>query len=96
MTEQKTAHSPGPWWVDDKLWIRAPAPDSDEEWENYVIAEVQLSEDDGTPEDEANAQLIAAAPLMLKALQELVNSDEMKSEPGYRKVQAAIKAAMGE
>ncbi len=61
MTSTEKA-SPRPWFVGDEvLDIRAAAPDDDDEFENYVLAEITLEGDDHTETDYANAALIIKA-----------------------------------
>jgi hypothetical protein len=105
MSESK--HTPGPWEVDppghplDCHGIL----DADE----LGLAETHGRE--GKGEEEANAHLIAAAPEMYEALEELVNSEanvdpdetysdkygrlDMGKGAAIRKAQAALKKALG-
>lgn len=61
-----TKHTPGPWLIDEYNQIFSPIV------EEY-IAEVYFSESYAIPENEAqaNAKLIAAAPELLEAVQDI-------------------------
>lgn len=59
-------HTPGPWWRDDDGFI---ASGSDETY--ITVASPNCSEDIDIDEREANARLIAAAPSLLYALEQL-------------------------
>ena len=93
----KPAHTPGPWHVDSKRGIAA-APDP-----HFWLAEV-YSGGVGVKVADANGRLIAAAPELLAALQDL--SDAVATDraadtiPGlYQyviKARAAIAKAKGE
>jgi hypothetical protein len=63
-------HSPGPWVVFHNVEIRCPNED------NTVIARMEDSREAGwnTPTINANARLIAAAPDLLAALQDIVDA----------------------
>ncbi len=63
-------HTPGPWWVDEDGYIAAGGGD------DYVtIAEI-LGANDEIDVIRANAALIAAAPELLDALQEILQITE--------------------
>jgi hypothetical protein len=67
-------HTPGPWFIHedqhDNVTIKAPDGDG-VPWNVATI----LSYCGDPPCDKANARLIAAAPELLEALQELYNAD---------------------
>lgn len=63
-------HTPGPWWLDDDGFIASGNGDTYE-----TIADPHCSDLD-IDEREANARLIAAAPELLEALEELVEQCE--------------------
>ena len=57
--EHKPKHTPGPWhWEDSGLWSK---------WDFVYLSK-------GTPEFEANARLIAAAPELLAALRGIIET----------------------
>jgi hypothetical protein len=77
------AHTPPPWNVADQfraaVWLR-----------NHKVLMRDSSE-----ESHANARLIAAAPDMLEALQNLENDDNSIPAHAWALVQAAINKATG-
>ena len=95
MTEQKTQHTPGPWsYFEQNTWggalprvrygcVRSPGPDS------FVI--VNGCAPGGIEEEQrANARLIAAAPDLLAACENFVESYESsQSWPTQAQVDAA-------
>lgn len=96
---QETKYTPGPWGYDD---YDHTAFCSDKYKEDYFMR-IEWSVDAlGIPEEEiqANARLIAAAPELLEALEELIamnncNYDRTIQENGYKKARAAIAKARG-
>jgi len=107
MTQKKTNHTPGPWYIADK----DTAAMLDSTWAVYaenedgnktVVANVWQTDStvphtkhDATTE--ANARLIAAAPAMLAALYELVKVCEFyAANDAYQIINEAIKLATGE
>lgn len=95
----ETKWTPGPWWVDADGCISA---------EPGMVAEVYRNRIDASPEEElANARLIAAAPLMVEALERvretfILSGDRLQvaSEQHIREalatVEHAYRAARGE
>ena len=72
-TEEKPAHTPGPWSIDtcgDPIIINGP------EDGRAIVAWVPSAQDnpdeDWSPEELANARLIAAAPALAEALREIL------------------------
>ena len=87
----QTNHTPGPWRVEDDLDILEPCKDR--------IARVCCEYDDGlahvaSEEDLANARLIAAAPLLLRACQEASHS--LWNEDGYYTLLRILDEAVAE
>ena len=92
-------HTPGPWEAVGNL-VRSPMVQPQGLSKGVQIAECRdayfLSH---TEESKANARLIAAAPELLEALQEMVSLVEMVipfDGPQQRKARAAIAKATGE
>jgi hypothetical protein len=84
----KTKHTPGPWTAKANLDV------VDSNGERVA----RLASTRGKYEyEEINARLIAAAPELLDALQELVNGPECGGDHGamYRNARAAIAKATG-
>ena len=65
-------HTAGPWWVSTSNGERIWAHDG-----SILVAETQLSNMNTMFERKANARLIASAPELLKALEELLESTEI-------------------
>lgn len=95
----KTAHTPGPWtirtkrgkteWTEGKIWVDGPTglnPNVSREKFGPPICEAH---------NEANARLIAAAPALLIALQEIIRESDKLSEHEFRLAAAAISYATG-
>jgi hypothetical protein len=78
-------HTPGPWAIDMDFLV---APDPTGTHFDLYIAEIVREDTEGRvpPDDEqeANARLIAAAPELLSALQNLVCEAELGSPSGCR------------
>lgn len=62
-----TEHTPGPWWRDDDGFIASGSGDT-----YLTVASPNCSNDIDIDEREANANLIAAAPCLLTALQDML------------------------
>jgi len=87
-------HTPGPWYVGSKATVGPRSSDDDQSF-GMVIPLADIYGDNRT----ANALLIAAAPELLAALQELLSesSDGIATSPLTRnKARAAIAKATGE
>lgn len=78
----KAAHTPGPWAVEDPMGPNEYAIVQDGlqpyEWQFIAVVEVGIPSEGLMPRQEAraNARLIAAAPEMLVALQDLTRDDD--------------------
>ena len=93
-------HTPGPWEIQEHpngiyKYISGP--------EHLEFAQVVwcMEDDERSPECEANARLIAAAPELLEAVEELLACTEGQAiynfmEPQKKKARAAIAKAKGE
>ena len=84
----------GPWTVNNQMGIRIES-ENEHGWANdgWIIAELK------GPDAEANANLIAAAPELLEALEAIVDSGEIpycESSPLVTQAKAAIAKAKGE
>lgn len=75
-TLNKTKHTPGPWKVEGPNLNRKDSfvfsIYSGTEVKPKWIADISFYSDHGTPQEKANAKLIAAAPELLEALQSLL------------------------
>jgi hypothetical protein len=104
-------HTPGPWSISGDLVVGAPEsrPNPKVEPHPHSVAKLcwDFDGDRGANGDlpwlvaEANAQLIAAAPELLEALQFIVNDaepgeDAQLTTAGYNRACAAIRKALGE
>lgn len=70
-----SAHTPGPWiWGDDYHGLYGAGPDN-AVLEHYYYEGMHLGHG---AKREPNAALIAAAPDLLRKLQEVIDSDEME------------------
>lgn len=80
-------HTPGPWLLDG-LKVR-PAV-----WDGVVIAEVRSGL---WEESEANARLIASAPMLLELLQDLADPESgcRLNEHALKNIRAALAKATG-
>ena len=102
MTQVK--HTPGPWFVPDQTYARNLTVEVDDGiacpgsgGAMSYTTDVCVLGWNGTPEWDANARLIAAAPDMLEALQGLVSAnnstDGMAMRKAWDKADAAIARA---
>lgn len=101
-------HTPGPWvvgssdFLDQWVCIDAPSGDPDlgyKSWEGIAMAYgCEESPRKGLIKAKANAQLIASAPELLEALEEVVQWLELGDHEGkmHSKARAAIAKAKGE
>ncbi|CAN0620485.1 conserved protein of unknown function [Burkholderia multivorans] len=83
-------HTPGPWAVPEshgkaRVWAR----------HEFLVADCNVSDHLRTVEKKANARLIAAAPDLLDALEEIVNTPHLGGKGGFQKARAAIAKATG-
>lgn len=96
-------HTPGPWELRGRT-VKGPHPRY--EGELRTVASAQWSKGTWKDEAEANARLIAAAPDMLQALQEMIANCDRWLETGipadaeeskrlYNQMAAALKKAEG-
>ena len=85
----KTQHTPGPWYfLPDRNGRLQVGPSI-----NYTVAEMCVTPLEG---QEANARLIATAPELLEALQEIMSWEENEQMTWAQKARAAITKATGE
>jgi hypothetical protein len=72
-----TKHTPGPWRVTSNSWeVSTVYSTAGEVARCYIDSEVtEDTQDQWGPIKEANARLIASAPELLKALQDLMSDD---------------------
>lgn len=90
-----TSHTPGPWFA-DASFVGSAAID------RFFVACNSKDLPGGRDEAEANARLIAAAPALLEALQQLLEHGEFTDYPNTRQwnavqaARAAIAAATQE
>ena len=88
-------HTPGPWgW-----YVRLSASENHNSFsvrdaERHLVADVMPRDEDGV-EGGANAKLIAAAPTMLKALEEIVQRNEIQHWFNLDQARAAVAKAKG-
>jgi hypothetical protein len=80
-------HTPGPWRIGQTV-------QNDGSIAIMAEARIACADDFETPEGQANARLIAQAPALLAALEEIY--DASRDPYTERIAQAAIKAARGE
>ena len=104
MTQKKTNHTPGPWYIADKdtaamLNSTWAVYAENEDGSKTVVANVWQTDStvlhtkhDATTE--ANAWLIAAAPTMLEALYELYKTSDVLDR--YQIIRKAIHLATGQ
>lgn len=85
------SHTPGPWVVRDRWYIHV-----DHEGETYCHAEVKCGPTipHDSPEHEANARLIAAAPDLLTAVTELLEVRDWWTTEKIRAVRKKAEAAI--
>ena len=94
-------HTPGPWWLDhgDDVNLFNHVGISAETHELLAQVVWRLDDDKSTPECEANARLIAAAPDLLDALQTMpqsLSNTEQEWWDWIDKARKAIDKATGE
>lgn len=77
-TVAPSAHTPGPWKVANDGQIQCPDLN---QYGNWIVAAIQR---EMTPEDQANARLIAAAPDLLTWAKELLAWEDDVPPPGTR------------
>jgi hypothetical protein len=92
------AHTPGPW---ESSWQFIVAPDPNGIQPDIYIAEIVETDDEGraaAPEQQrANAHLIAAAPELLEAAEEVIaNWETGDLAQAVRALDAAIASAKGD
>lgn len=95
--KMKTQHTPGPWHLSKgKNYVRKLSPTLTDAPQDYNICELNCMV--GNPEFEANARLIAAAPDMLEALEEIAANwgNPARALKRLASVKAAIAKARGE
>ena len=73
------SHTPGPWWLSDYDWYVRATCNQGVNWRVAEVMEV-LPEDE---QAEANAYLIAAAPDMLAALEEILPEIECRCQSAF-------------
>ena len=72
----KLSHTPGPWHTGSTIRTVIFAPDG------YAIADAKTFHNMRQADTKANARLIAAAPDLLQALQQLISGDERDRADG--------------
>lgn len=86
--EAKAKHTPGPWVIQHQgpdFWIDVPC---DAPKHRQDVCRLSY----GNPDGKANARLIAAAPELLEALEELVNRVDTTLHAGYVGINRIVKA----
>ena len=83
-----TTHTPGPWkvvsgWNDNEVMITGPNGDE------------RICTMDGNENNEANGNLIAAAPAMYETLKELLDSPNAKQNAMWDRARQAVAQAEG-
>ena len=99
-----TPHTRGPWEIHrrENGYAYLHAPHDPHEWRDFARVVVEMDDTGPSNEGAANAHLIAAAPDLLEALEEVVRKfdvapDAVKNVPlGIMKARAAIAKARGE
>lgn len=84
----------GPWVADKKSRAIGPISKEDDQSYGMVIPVAWVEFDAEVEIQAANAQLIAAAPQLLEALQEAMKFS--MSEEAYNKCSAAVSKALGQ
>lgn len=92
--EPRAAHTPGPWLFSPEKTPHHYGVNVGAET-GECLAVIHPGET-GDAETIANARLIAAAPLMLEALQNIENDDEHMPPSAWKLIQDAIAKAKGE
>lgn len=103
----KFKYTPGPWVADKTSRAVGPVSKEDEQSNGMVLLVAWVEFDPEVEIQAANQQLIAAAPELLEALQDMLSGWEyIRAQHGdlygvgwdraERKAQAAIKKAMGD
>ena len=93
--------TPGPWRFDEQTTLSGGqvfyiAQDDNAKYTPNYSDVSQTCSGELKHIQKANAQLIAAAPDLLEALQKLVGINGNRSEPEYVQARAAINKALGE
>lgn len=91
---QNQLHTPGPWEVKATTYPIADTGDHDTQFDIRANGKAFAYVHDGDETAEANARLIAAAPELLEALQELCSFD-LLTQDKWDKARAAIAKATG-
>lgn len=111
-TPAAAAHTPGPWRIITQTPYGTPYPihkifGKTENGHDRYITEINLISDELAQEEKANARLIAAAPDMLAALEDLFthcamvhkhwgdNSNQKEADAAIKAARAAIAKAKG-
>lgn len=93
-------HTPGPWGIertDDTNWIGFMRPHDPNKIELIVCTTSRESlTDEALARNDANAQLISAAPDLLEALQRIVNSSSLTDVQLWADARDAVAKATGE
>ena len=93
-------HTAGPWWIEKTDAVDLPNHVGISSDKHGLLAQVVwcMEEDERTPVCEANANLIAAAPELLEALEKIIDSGEIpycESDPLVIKAKEVITKAKG-
>jgi len=87
-------HTPGPWTLEYDYSLVMPAKDG-----NHIVTAGPIGPDESSREEKrANARLIATAPELLQALQDMLDMTrfQYKEMATYKYAQEIIKKAKGE
>lgn len=90
-------HTPGPWRISDSSWVTNHRDIDAPTHGALAVVVWRMEEDERSPECEANAALIAAAPDLLAALE--VAADALEMAEFFEKAaqaRAALAKARGE